>query len=219
MTGEFQSFAKIPRLIRECICTEKLDGSNSQVLIEPSYKPREDAIMSVKAEVTIYSIHPDEPLERSTSCHTLYHNVYAGSRSKWLKPNKQQDNHGFAQWVYDHVTELVRIFGLGRVYGEWWGQGINRGYGLTEKRFSIFNPDFEFKTDPKGLVSKVPVLYRGLFDTTKIEEILNTLREKGSVAVPNYMKPEGLVCYHLAGGHLYKRTCENDAQWKGEQNG
>jgi hypothetical protein len=214
MAGEFQPFAKIPRLMRECVVTEKIDGSNAQILIELSYKPREDAIAFVEAEIDI-----NVPIDQNWCIHGVYFNLYAGSRSKWLKPNKQQDNHGFAQWVVDHASKLVTIFGIGRFYGEWWGQGINRGYGLTEKRFSIFNPDFEFKTDPKGLVSKVPLLYKGLFDTAKIEEILNTLREKGSVAVPNYMKPEGLVCYHLAGGHLYKRTCENDAQWKGEQNG
>lgn len=33
MTVEFESFKKIPRLFRECIITEKLDGTNAQILI------------------------------------------------------------------------------------------------------------------------------------------------------------------------------------------
>ena len=27
----------------------------------------------------------------------------------------------------------------GRHFGEWWGSGIQRGYGLDEKTFSLFN--------------------------------------------------------------------------------
>jgi hypothetical protein len=40
IAGDFQSFSKIPRLMRECVVTEKIDGSNAQILIEPSYKIR-----------------------------------------------------------------------------------------------------------------------------------------------------------------------------------
>lgn len=34
--------------------------------------------------------------------------------------------------------ELLKL-GKGYHYGEWWGKGIQRGYGLEEKRFSLFN--------------------------------------------------------------------------------
>ena len=59
-----------------------------------------------------------------------------GSRNQWITPEK--DNAGFARWAYDHKGELMTL-GVGFHYGEWWGQGIQRGYGLKEKRFSLFN--------------------------------------------------------------------------------
>lgn len=39
---EFESFKKIPRLFRECIITEKLDGTNAQILI-----PEDDGLILV----------------------------------------------------------------------------------------------------------------------------------------------------------------------------
>jgi RNA ligase len=33
MTTPFETFPKIPRLYRECIVTEKIDGTNAQVVI------------------------------------------------------------------------------------------------------------------------------------------------------------------------------------------
>ena len=59
-----------------------------------------------------------------------------GSRTRWITP--QDDNHGFAKWAESHRDELLTL-GPGRHFGEWWGQGIQRGYGLKEKRFSLFN--------------------------------------------------------------------------------
>ena len=60
-----------------------------------------------------------------------------GSRSRWITP--ENDNFGFARWAYAHRDELIAGLGAGFHYGEWWGQGIQRGYGLKEKRFSLFN--------------------------------------------------------------------------------
>lgn len=62
--------------------------------------------------------------------------ILAGSRKRWITP--ESDNFGFAAWVRDHEDEL-RQLGPGRHFGEWWGRGIQRNYGLTERRFSLFN--------------------------------------------------------------------------------
>ena len=61
--------------------------------------------------------------------------VRAGSRNRWLTPG--DDNFGFASWVKLHEDDL-RQLGTGRHFGEWWGSGIQRRYGLAEKRFSLF---------------------------------------------------------------------------------
>jgi hypothetical protein len=62
--------------------------------------------------------------------------IRAGSRNRWL--TYSEDNFGFAKWVMDHRDELLTL-GPGRHFGEWWGSGIQRRYGLDEKRFSLFN--------------------------------------------------------------------------------
>ena len=57
-------------------------------------------------------------------------NIFAGSKNIWL--GDHTDNHGFWHWVMDNKEELLKL-GKGYHYGEWWGKGIQRGYGLNEK--------------------------------------------------------------------------------------
>lgn len=141
--------------------------------------------------------------------------VIAGSRSQWLIGS---DNFGFAKWVHEHKDEL-RQLGPGRHYGEWWGSGIQRGYGFPkgEKIFSLFNT--AKWSDPNtrpDCCHVVPVLYTGVFSTPVIEECLTQLRECGSAAAPGFMKPEGVVIFHPQGNVGFKKTIEKDEEWKGK---
>ncbi len=142
--------------------------------------------------------------------------VLAGSRNQYITP--KNDNYGFARWVEAHEEEL-RILGPGRHYGEWWGSGIQRGYGLKggDKRFSLFN--IKRWSDPAvrpACCDVVPVLYRGLFDTNVIHEIMDSLRIGGSFAMRGFMNPEGIIIYHVASGQLFKKTLDKDDEWKGK---
>ena len=132
--------------------------------------------------------------------------ILAGSRSRWITP--ENDNFGFAAWVRDHADEL-RELGPGRHFGEWWGAGIQRRYGLADKRFSLFNVLRWGEARP-ACCGVVPVLYRGPFDTARIDDTLATLAEEGSVAAPGFMKPEGIVVFHIAGNVGFKKTIEKD---------
>ena len=134
-----------------------------------------------------------------------------GSRNRWITP--ENDNFGFARWAYDHKDELMRL-GVGFHYGEWWGQGIQRGYGLKEKRFSLFNTSRWSDTLRPACCGVVPVLYVGMFDTAKIQAILDDLATNGSIASPGFMKPEGVVIYHTAGNLYFKKTIVGDDQPK-----
>ena len=163
--------------------------------------------------------------------------MYVGSRTRWITP--EADNHGFARWAFDHVLELHSGLGPGRHFGEWWGSGINRGYGLPkgEKRFSLFNtirwclygqePQPIQTGDPRmvkmqdilpSCCSLVPVLYRGIFDTHIADNCLNELAQTGSKAAPGFMKPEGIVVYHVPGNAGFKKTLGDDGH-KGGGNG
>lgn len=143
--------------------------------------------------------------------------VYAQSRTRLITP--EQDNFGLAQWVEDNADNLRDLLGVGVHFGEWWGRGIQRGYGLESRRFSLFNT----RRWSDGLpphsedigVSVVPVLYQGPFDQSMIEDCIWELRNYGSMAVDNYMNPEGVVIYHRAAGMMFKVTLKNDAAPKG----
>jgi hypothetical protein len=142
--------------------------------------------------------------------------VFAGSRTRWVTP--ESDNHGFARWVKEHEEELRTGLGFGTHYGEWWGSSIQRGYGLKEKRFSLFNVSrwADDNVRPKCCHS-VPILgiVRSLSSYDEVSSILLKLREGGSVAAPGFSKPEGIVLFHVPSENLYKVTLEKDSEPKG----
>ncbi len=194
---EFIEFPKMPRLSRECVVTEKIDGTNGQL------------------------------------CITDDGQLFVGSRSRWITP--QDDNYGFAKWAQDHKEELLTL-GPGRHFGEWWGKGIQRNYGLQERRFSLFNvirwclhgqtPQPIPTADPRIIkmqqilppcVGLVPVLYRGMFSTDAVDVCLDNLRYGGSCAAPGFLNPEGVVVFHIAGNFGFKKTIIKDEEPKGKQ--
>ncbi len=141
--------------------------------------------------------------------------VLAGSRTRWITP--EADNHGFAKWVKEHEAEL-RELGVGHHFGEWWGSGINRGYGLMkgDKRFSLFNI-LRWEPERPECCDVVPTITRGDFCDEVIDEALIQLRLNGSLAAPGFRNPEGIVIFHTAGNLMFKKTLENDALPKGQR--
>jgi hypothetical protein len=152
--------------------------------------------------------------------------IFYGSRTRWITP--MNDNHGFARWAEGNKSELLKL-GPGRHFGEWWGTGIQRGYHLSEKRFSLFNVQrwALYGTAPQRIPTQdpridkfqevlpeccglVPILYRGNFDTIVIDGILKVMREQGSRAAPGFMNPEGVVVFHTAANVGFKKTLEKD---------
>lgn len=140
-----------------------------------------------------------------------------GSRSRWLD-STTGDNMGFLLWSLQNKDELMKL-GPGRHFGEWWGSGIQRGYGLPkgEKRFSLFNT---YKwSDPvvrPACCHVVPVLFNGLFTTHAAEDWLASLACNGSVASPGFTNPEGVIIYHHAANMYFKKTLSKDEEWKGK---
>jgi len=154
--------------------------------------------------------------------------IFAASRTRWITP--ESDNYGFARWVSEHKTELLAL-GPGRHFGEWFGAGIQRRYGLSEKRFALFNVarwvdvryhplGTKFENDKQDLCpaccTVVPVLYRGSFCTGTITSVMDQLKHEGSRIAPGFMQPEGIVVYHTAARTMFKRTFEHDDTGKPE---
>jgi hypothetical protein len=172
----FQPFPKIPRLKRDVVISEKIDGTNASIRVG------EDG------------------------------SVRAGSRTRWI--TTESDNYGFARWVKGNEDVLRAELGPGLHFGEWWGQGIQRRYGLDHKRFSLFNTS-RHASQSLTLCHVVPVLYNGPWSQDAIDAALDQLRTGGSVAAPGFARPEGIVVFHCASSNLYKVTLENDDEPKG----
>lgn len=194
----FEPFQKIARLRRDCVITEKIDGTNAQIYIVTTMEVAEPKAIASWL------------LPQGGSTH-----MFAGSRGRWITPT--DDNFGFAKWVKKNA-ETLSLLGPGRHFGEWWGQGVQRGYGQNRKIFSLFNTGRWSIADgpPPPCCSIVPVIYRGLFDTKVVDNSILYLTKYGSVAAPGFMNPEGLVIYHFANQSYFKQTIEKDASPKGQ---
>lgn len=217
---EFRPFPKMARLNREVLVTEKLDGTNAQIFIcEPP---------------------PGFDIDDPVTCGIWLRKgllIRAGSRNRWITPTN--DNYGFAKWVLENADELVKL-GPGRHFGEWWGFGIQRGYGLKEKRFSLFDvhrwlPNFDLLGQSgiqihPGVIERVddvtgkpgpncchvvPMIWTGNFDSFDARDLVEILRSNGSFAAPGFMQPEGIVLYHTAADKCFKVTLEGDKKPKG----
>lgn len=202
MTYPFEEFQKIPRLKREVVVTEKIDGTNAQIALVEISRELYD---TTNSDPFILAVIPGASGGDSALA------LYAGSRNRWLTP--ESDNFGFARWVVGHAEELAAL-GPGRHYGEWWGAGIQRRYGQSEKRFSLFNvARWGDHNPPPACVSVVPILARG--ETVDPAEVLAGLVAGGSAAAPGFMQPEGIVVFHSASRQLYKMTVEMDGgKWQ-----
>ena len=240
----FTPFKKIPRLNRNVIITEKIDGTNAQLFIEewgpgaPGADERDG-----------------DALCKYVDGYTPAYRFLVGSRSRWIVP--ERDNAGFARWAFENAEELIKLLGPGRHFGEWWGQKVQRSYDLKEKRFSLFNttrwgtraryidprcmvtPDVVEHKFHKGQkmcqccesqdaldaevggvqLRSVPLLYKGPWfheGTWAPATTIEELRKNGSSAAPGYMDPEGIVVFHEASGELFKVTIKNDEKPKGQ---
>jgi hypothetical protein len=200
---EFKEFEKIPRLNREVVITEKIDGTNACVVV-----------VDVPAPKWWQFWKP--PAGRL---------VFAQSRNRLL--TLDNDNAGFASWVYNNAEELKQL-GPGYHYGEWWGQKIGRNYGLKEKRFSLFNSwrwveDTGVRTElepgrdyaPK-CCNVVPIIATcsGL---ETVNHVVDVLRAHGSYAAPGFMDPEGVIVFHTAANKYFKVTIKGDESPKGKK--
>ena len=134
--------------------------------------------------------------------------VRAGSRTRWITP--EADNFGFAKWVAANADAL-RELGPGYHYGEWWGSGIQRGYGCPpgEKHFSLFNTlRWNQNNPPPACCKTVPVL--GGCEWGEIDTFVDRLRESGSIAMPGYRNPEGVVVFHPPSRSTFKVIINGD---------
>jgi hypothetical protein len=219
MMIEFSAWPKTPRLFRDVTISEKIDGTNAAIGIQQfpfgwhvggfcggtcgvSDSDGHDHNVPGNAKL-VYGPDDYDGLPEHEYL------VYAQSRSRVI--TLITDNHGFAHWVYANADKLVADLGPGLHNGEWWGLGIQRGYGMREKRFSLFNThkwgSVKFDTP---CLTVVPVMAVRTFNEHDIYLALDDLWNNGSRAAPGFYPAEGVCIYHHASRQVFKVTCDND---------
>lgn len=224
MTPPFVAFPKIGRWANNKIAiTEKIDGTNGSLTFTVEAPGVDDTALAAWpwAEVNALGFRWHDPMGPGFPDDHLVV-MRAGSRNRWL--TRSADNYGFAAWAQENRNALVAL-GQGTHYGEWWGSGIQRGYGLQpgDKRFSLFNVGRWIAT-PNGVYDKgnpdpdkkpivapglgvVPTLHYGAMRDNsgqcQIEQHMRRLAFAGSQAAPGFKGegkagPEGVMVYFEA---------------------
>lgn len=187
---EFQEFPKMARLSRECIITEKIDGTNAQILIG------EDGSMRVGSRTRWITPENDN-----------------FGFARWCEQHREElltlgPGRHFGEWWgcgiqrnYRLAERRLSLFNVQRwcLHGQE-PQRIPTGDPRQVKMQDVLPP----------CVGLVPVLYRGLFTTEACSTAIERLRTLGSEAARSFMNPEGIVCYHVAAGIGFKKTIDND---------
>ena len=175
---EFKKFESIERFNSNITITEKVHGTNAQIIIDDAG------------------------------------NIQAASRTRLIYPGN--DNFAFALFVEQNKVELIEALGPGRHFGEWYGSGINSGYGMKngERKLALFYQYPKEKPLPPQ-VTMVPILYEGPFIEGIVEQTMNKLKTEGSAIQPGFMRPEGVVIRFGRNGAMFKKVFEaEETAWK-----
>lgn len=182
-----------------------------------------------------------EKIDGTNACIVIYNGeVKAQSRNRMITPD--DDNAGFAKWVYENAGALTDTLGYGYHYGEWYGQGIQKNpLGIEGKRFALFHAtkytlENGFDLERVDGLETVPLLFHGQANLYTIPNIIQELEIYGSkvagakkehkeVEVPGIgdmvhyfvaAPAEGVIVWHKETQQKYKILLKDDAFHKWE---
>lgn len=92
---EFVEFPKMARLSRECVITEKIDGTNAHVFIMESTDAPSSYLGPIQEKMVAVGMRADG----------MNLMMFAGSRTRFITP--KDDNFGFAGWAQRHADAML----------------------------------------------------------------------------------------------------------------
>ena len=189
---EFQMFPKMGRYSRDVVVTEKIDGTNAQILIT------EDGDFLTGSRKRWITPEQDN-----------------FGFSRWAHEHKDElmqlgVGRHFGEWW---GSKIQRGYGL--------VNGDKRFSLFNTIRWCLHDEDPQQIPcgDPRmvkmqdclpACVGLVPVLWNGNFDDLCIGAILDDLARFGSRAEKGFMNPEGIVIFHTAANVGFKKTIKDD---------
>lgn len=184
---EFIAWPKTPRLFRDIIVTEKIDGTNAAIHITEN---------------------PELPGTYAVQAQSRNRLIYPGADNygfaAWVSENAAQLIELLGPGV--HFGEWWGK-GIQRGYNQ---SGRNFSLFNTDRHKTV-------STLVGGVIVKpVPVLYHGTFSEARIRVALAKLEISGSVASPGFGNPEGVCVWHSQTRQVFKVTLDhNDAgKWE-----
>jgi hypothetical protein len=204
---EHRTWPKTPRLTVPFVITEKIDGTNSCVAV--SRLGDRDGVAA--ADLDFPEHHGVRVVFTEAGCFALR----AASRTRWIAPGPK-DNFGFAAWVHEHAEQLVNL-GPGRHYGEWFGQGIQRGYGMSNRCFALFDEKWR-NSLPYGLPANVGVVPRvataaGHELSKRVAWALDHLDREGSYVGEPGAVAEGVVVASMSSHPIRFKALADEPEW------
>jgi hypothetical protein len=195
----FEPFPKIARLRRECVITEKIDGTNASITIIDNGNGELKVFAASRnrwidlehdnAGFAAWCVEHDEELKQ-LGVGTHYGEWWGqGIQRRYGQDRKRFSLFNTARWGDPPPKPAVRVPSLYRA-----------------------QPPLR-----PACCDVVPVISTGTMGVGEkiIDVALNLLRENGSYAAPGFMDPEGIVVYHTAARTLFKVTLKNDDKPKG----
>ena len=192
---DFIEFPKMARLTRECIITEKIDGTIAQIHIT------EGGVMFVGSRSRWIRVGDDNYgfaawIDRH---HDELITLGPGSHfGEWWGNGIQRK--------YDMAEKKFSLFNTHRWVRHGEEPKVRSGPHAKEVVYQDVLPP---------CCDLVPELYRGDFCTVMVDAMLHALKTNGSVAAPGFMNPEGVVVFHTAAGVGFKKTLDHNDQAKG----
>jgi len=188
-TEAFVPFGKMPRLNRNIIISEKIDGTNAQIRIS-------EDLSSIVAGSRNRWIFPGDD---------------SFGFAAWVKENRDEllllgPGRHYGEWW---GSGIQRNYNLGK--GEKRFSLFNtRRWALHGTEPKVIGPLGRTQDLLPACCSLVPVLYDGPFSEAAIKSCLDQLREQGSVAAPGFDDPEGIIVFHEAANLGFKVTLKGD---------
>ncbi len=178
-----KTFAKIPRLGRQVVITEKLDGTNALVAIH------HDPAMPLAIGSRNRWLSTGKTSDNYDFC-------------RWVLDNEEAIRRLGPGWHYGEWwgIGIARRYNIGErrwsLFDTRWTEDELRARGLPANVHVV----------PTLMTAEL----RPSQGLDPVQEAIDGLFRQGSVAAPGFMNPEGIVMRHSGSGHLYKWTFGGD---------
>lgn len=185
---DFVAWPKTPRLYRDMVITEKIDGTNGAIIVTD-----DGDVWAQSRNRLLYPPCDEYPNGTDNAGFRVWVDQHRATLSAYLGTGRH-----FGEWWgtgiqrgYDRPGKTFSLFNVAK-----WNRREALGLDID--------------------LDVVPTIYEGTFDTQMVQYQLDELCVLGSAAAPGFMRPEGVCVFHVASGRVFKALIENDDIAKNE---